>query len=574
MNAAATIALVSAGLAVGVGLVARRLAHAPGSGEQRWFSVVAFSSAAYALCNLSTTLPASPLAVVWLSRLQIAALVVHLWGWVRYSQAFLGVAPGRLERLGASLLPFVAPLALVPGVVFSEIVADRAFAPLGVVYRQPTPTATGNAVFVALVVVGVAVAVRFARAWRAGVRHAGPLAAAFGALLAFSISDALATSLLLPVPYLLDAGFVAPVLAVASMMASRFVESTRALEALRERLVSDVESRTRELSSALESLHQAEKLAALGQFANGVAHEVNNPAAVVTASLRFVSDEARSSGASLSPETAEALADARVAMERITDLVRKLVDAGRIALAPSGSAFAEVSAAVEKVVGLQPEPLRLALRVDAGAARGALVRLRPDALVLVIESPRPERHRRDPRRARRVRRDRRGAARGHGPHHGRRRRLGDVAGGAAAGVRSVLHDQAGGARRGPGPAGGPRPRRGRRRRALARERARGRDPGDRRAPGARRPAGPGADAGELAPGSHSTTRSTRTRTTPRWVIPSLRAAASERSTTLPFAKGPRSLTVTTTERPFSRSVTLSRVPKGAVGCAQVRACWS
>jgi signal transduction histidine kinase len=386
VNAAAIIALVSAGLAVGAGVVARRLAHAPGSGEQRWFSVVAFSSATYALCNLSTTLPASPLVAVWVSRLQVAAIVVHLWAWIRYSQAFLGLTPGRWERLGARALVASAPLALVPGLIFEATVVDRPFALLGVVYRQPLTSVTGDVVIAAVFLSGLAVNLRFVRAWRRGIRHAGSLAAAHGALLVFGLSDALGSTLFLPLPFLLDSGFAAPILAVAWMIASRFVENTRALEALREKLVSDVEARTQELSSALESLHQAEKLAALGQFANGVAHEVNNPAAVVNASLRYLSEEARTPAVRLSPEAEEALADARCAMARITDLVRKLVDAGRIVVAPTGSAAAEVCASLEKVVGLQPASVRDAVRLHGAAARGALVRLRPDALELVVET--------------------------------------------------------------------------------------------------------------------------------------------------------------------------------------------
>jgi len=386
VNAAATLALLSAGLALGVGLISRRLAYALGSGEQRWFSVVAFTSATYALCNLSTTLPAAPLVVVWLSRLQVAALAIHLWGWIRFSQVFLATAPGRWERLGERALLAAAPLALVPGLVSGATVVDRPFAPLGVVYRQALPSVTGSLVFAALFLTGVAVAGRFLRASRRGVRHAGMLAAALGALLALSVPDALATSFLLPLPFLLDSGFAVPVLAVAWMIASRFVENTRALEALREELVSDVEARTRELSSALESLHQAEKLASLGQFASGVAHEVNNPAAVVSASLGFLAEEARTPAVRLSAEAEEALADARDAMARITTLVRKLVDAGRIAVAPAGSASAEVCASLEKVVDLQPPGVRGAIRVDDAAARGALVPLRPDALEQVVET--------------------------------------------------------------------------------------------------------------------------------------------------------------------------------------------
>src|SRR5690606_28775308 len=51
--------------------------------------------------------------------------------------------------------------------------------------------------------------------------------------------------------------------------------------------------------------------------------------------------------------------------------------------------------------------------------------------------------------------------------------------------------------------------------------------------------------------------------------PSLFAAAFDRSITRPLMKGPRSLTRTTTDLPFSWLVTLSLVPKGRVRCAAV-----
>jgi signal transduction histidine kinase len=387
VNPAAVIAIVSAAVSVLVGVLARQLARAPGCGEQRWFSVVAFSAAAYALANLGTTLPAEPSAVVWLSRVQVAAVAIHLWGWLRYSQTLLGRGASRVERIAAPALVAFAPVALVPGTVFGSTVVDRPFAPLGVVYRQTLSTPAGDVAFAVLLAAGVAIAVRFVRAWRAGVPHAGAFAAACATVVAFALCDALATSLLLPLPFLLDTGFAAPVVAVGWTMTSRFIESARSLEVLRTELSTQVEERSRALSSALQSLHQAERLAAVGQFARGVAHEVNNPAAVVTASLGFLAEAAAEPGAPpLDPEAAEALADARAAMARITALVRKLVDAGRIAVASAGPASTDVAGTLAKVLELQPEPLRAGVRVDASSLAGASVRLRPDALEQVLES--------------------------------------------------------------------------------------------------------------------------------------------------------------------------------------------
>lgn len=125
--------------------------------------------------------------------------------------------------------------------------------------------------------------------------------------------------------------------------------ATRALAKLRGDLASQVEARTLELSSALERLHQAEKLAALGRFADGVAHEVNSPAAVVRSSLAHLSGAA---AARLTPDELEALADARASMEQITALVRRLLDAARVVSSP-GLAGSEVPAEIASVVELE-----------------------------------------------------------------------------------------------------------------------------------------------------------------------------------------------------------------------------
>src|SRR6185437_5099881 len=72
---------------------------------------------------------------------------------------------------------------------------------------------------------------------------------------------------------------------------------------------------------------------------------------------------------------------------------------------------------------------------------------------------------------------------------------------------------------------------------------------------------------ELAVCSGSAVISTRAK--PCSVMPSASAARVERSMTRPSIEGPRSLTLTSTERPFSRLVTRAQVMSGRVRCAAV-----
>jgi hypothetical protein len=62
---------------------------------------------------------------------------------------------------------------------------------------------------------------------------------------------------------------------------------------------------------------------------------------------------------------------------------------------------------------------------------------------------------------------------------------------------------------------------------------------------------------------------TLTRAIPRWVSPTLDAAALDRSMMRPGTPGPRSLIFTTTDRPFFRFVTRTWLPNGSVRCAAV-----
>jgi signal transduction histidine kinase len=73
-------------------------------------------------------------------------------------------------------------------------------------------------------------------------------------------------------------------------------------------------------------------------------------------------------------------------MERITTLVRKLVDAGRIALAPTRAAAASVAAAIAKVLDRQPASVRAAIERVGDEAREVRVALRPEALEHVLET--------------------------------------------------------------------------------------------------------------------------------------------------------------------------------------------
>lgn len=386
MNVAAAVALTAAAIAILAGAMSLRLSLAPGWRDQSRFSLVAFSAAAYALCNLGTTLGLPDPVVVAASRFQVAFAACAVFAWVRYSEVFAGSRPGRAARALPPLLLTTAALAAVPGVAFSGLVVSHPFAPFGTVYRDAVPTAAGYAAFVVIGAGAVFVLVRFARAWRAGVRHAALHTSSLAALFAFGVNDAFATTGQVHTPYLLDTGFVLPIVAVYWSLTTRFVEGARTLAAMHGKLEGLVEARTRELAEAHAALHQAEKLAGLGRFANGVAHEVNNPASVVTANLHWLAGAlaSRETPAPAETEAAEIVRESLQAMQRINGLVRKLADAGRISVPVAGGS-APLAEAAAAALAVARERAGGMITFVAEVPERLFARARPENLTAVLE---------------------------------------------------------------------------------------------------------------------------------------------------------------------------------------------
>jgi len=348
LNPSALVALLSAFISLLAAGLSHRLSRNPTLAGLRWFTLAALCSAAYAVgCHLAT-LQVGDDVILWASRVQMASAVVLLWGWIRFSQEFVGARPGPAERAAAWALLGAVVLPLVPGAVFDGRIVERASSALQVAYREAHTTLLGDAVAVLLLLVAIFVLARFARAWRAGTRHARALTLGSGFLVALGVNDVLVVLQVTDAPYLVGVGLAGPLAALAWSFTARFVESARALERLHAELEERVEERTRELAVALGALHGSERLAALGQFAAGVAHEVNSPAAAVIANLRYLQET--SDDGEFPPDARAVITDALEAMQRINGLVRKLVDAGRIATPGRALSPVPVGRVVERVL--------------------------------------------------------------------------------------------------------------------------------------------------------------------------------------------------------------------------------
>ena len=363
--AATSLAAAAVALAIGVG--ALQVGSAPGWRPLRAFAWVAFSAGACIAANLVNTLPAGDTTVVWLTRLQLAALLLHAAAWLRFASLQLAF-PLRWERWVLVAMVAAAPTCLVPGLAFTDAVVHHQVNLLGVGYADLPPTLYGVALMAGTLAMAAVVIGRFVHAWRMGDGRAGVVAGAIALACLMGANDALVTSGLLPGIYLVDLGFLVPIAAVARALAARFASEARDLGELRDRLEALVRDRTVALERTTRGLVESERMAAMARLSAGVAHEINNPAAALGANLRYLAENLRA-GEPVPADAMESLADSGALIARISGYVRHLVDASRLAgAAPRFGAVASLGRAVGDAMFLGPHGIRVEVPVDLRVA--------------------------------------------------------------------------------------------------------------------------------------------------------------------------------------------------------------
>ena len=328
LNPATVAALLGAIVSLFAAACVYPLGRAPDWEDLRPLTWVALTAAMMAAANVPATLVLPATVYAWFARLQMLSVVLHILAWYAY-------LPGWARRPGRAIDPALWPLpvlglvSLIPGVVYGTGFKLRAVPWLGVVYRDTPVSHVGELVWAAVAVYAAWGIVRVARWGRSGAPYPVIHLVCTGALFVMGVHDALVLAgVPAPTPYLLDFASSVPIILFAFITVRRIAEHAAELHRLRFSLESAVVERSRSLDESREALARAERLASLGQFAAGVAHEVNNPAAVIAASLGYLAAELEDDGRE---GIRDSLRDAEAGVQRIAGLSRQLLLAGRTA---------------------------------------------------------------------------------------------------------------------------------------------------------------------------------------------------------------------------------------------------
>jgi hypothetical protein len=221
MNLNATLALVAALAAGCAAAICQRLSAAPGWRDQRLFSLVALSAAAYSALNISTNLGQPGPWVATCARVQVLLAALHVVAWLHYARASLAQAPATWERWYERALLAGGAVALWPGVAYQGRLKVHGLERLGLTYVDPLLTPFGGLLLAALTSVFALLAWRYLAAWRRDVPHAATHCIGLCAFLLMAVNDTANVALGLGLPYLLDVGFLVPVGAVTLALAGR-----------------------------------------------------------------------------------------------------------------------------------------------------------------------------------------------------------------------------------------------------------------------------------------------------------------------------------------------------------------
>lgn len=280
---------------------------------------VVFMGAATALLYTSTNVDTAITVRLVLG----AASIPFFLGFLRFSEIFLGRSLRHAERIAGPAILLTMVLAMIPGLAYHGIPIQRIL--VGFDHRYVDASGTWlNFVFSAgyLYLAGYLIW-QHLRALPKPLAEKAPILVAV-ALFGCAILNDLGVGLqLLHSPFLLIVGYVGLLTGFTAVLSRRFVLSAAHVEESAERLQRAAVERTEALRETDLQLANGEALATVGTLAAGLAHEINNPIAFVTANLNHLESlRAEPDGEA---ELLEILEETQEGVERIGSIVDELM---------------------------------------------------------------------------------------------------------------------------------------------------------------------------------------------------------------------------------------------------------
>jgi signal transduction histidine kinase/CheY-like chemotaxis protein len=326
LNFAAIIGLIGAAAGLLMAAFSLGMSRSPFWSERRPFAVVAATAAGYCAFDVVLVLDLPPATVAASVQIALAFAIAHCAAWIWYLAAIDERPLRRSERAMIWVAALIAGAGFVPDLLLTSETFTFTVSWLGVTYHTPQPTAAGLACYGYLCAGMVIVSRNTMHRWHEGWQARLPIAGAM-ALAVLAVNDTLASSGLIEMPLLLDAGSITLATIVCVMHERRFSANVHRYERASLELREEVETRTQAMLDAQAALAAHERLAGLGRLTAGVAHEINNPIAVVRHSLERIRDLGEQQRHVDQPRYVDG---ALAATDRVVRIVRRLLAAGRI----------------------------------------------------------------------------------------------------------------------------------------------------------------------------------------------------------------------------------------------------